>query len=145
MDEPTDEEVLEYAKTAVASYDGAKKSPISLFDADDKETAQSVLDQINSGELDFAEAAKEYSTDTGSAADGGDVGWDKLTTFVDEYQDALDSLEVGQVSGLVESDYGYHIIKCTEEFTAPPRSPRSTDPPGIRRRVQELRRISGAK
>lgn len=119
VDEPTDEEVLEYAKTAAANYDGAKKSSHILFDADDKETAQSVLDQINSGELDFAEAAKEYSTDTGSAEDGGNVGWDKLTTFVDEYQDALDSLEVGQVSGLVESDYGYHIIKCTEEFTAP--------------------------
>lgn len=119
VDDPTDEEVLEYAATAVSNYDGAKKSSHILFDANDKDTAQSVLDQIDSGELDFAEAAKEYSTDTASAADGGNVGWDKLTTFVDAYQDALDSLEVGQVSGLVESDYGYHIIKCTDEFTAP--------------------------
>ena len=44
------------------------------------------------------------------------MGWDKLTTFVTEYQDALSQLSVDQVSGLVESTYGYHIIKCTDYF-----------------------------
>ena len=118
VEEPTDEEVVEYAASAI-TFDVAKRSSHILFDANDQETAQSVLDQINAGELDFAEAAKEYSTDTGSAADGGDVGWDQLTSFVDEYQTALDALSEGQVSGLVESDYGWHIIKCTDEFVAP--------------------------
>lgn len=117
-EDPTDEEVVEYAASAI-TFDVAKRSSHILFDANDQETAQSVLDQINAGELDFAEAAKEYSTDTGSAADGGDVGWDQLNSFVDEYQTALDALSEGQVSGLVESDYGWHIIKCTDEFVAP--------------------------
>ena len=51
-----------------------------------------------------------------AASDGGDVGWDKLTTFVDAYQQALSALDTGQVSGVVETDYGYHIIMCTDRF-----------------------------
>ena len=116
--EPTDEEIVEYAANAI-TFDVAKRSSHILFDINDKDTAQDVLDRINAGELDFAEAAKEYSTDSGSAENGGDVGWDQLTSFVEEYQTALDGLSVGQVSGLVESDYGWHIIKCTDEFTPP--------------------------
>ena len=118
VDDPTDEAVVEYASTAI-TFDVAKRSSHILFDMNDQETAQSVLDQINAGTLDFTEAAKEYSTDTGSAQNGGDVGWDQLTSFVSEYQTALDDLSVGQVSGLVESDYGWHIIKCTDEFVPP--------------------------
>ena len=44
------------------------------------------------------------------------MGWDKLTTFVDAYQQALSALDAGEVSGVVETEYGYHIIKCTEHF-----------------------------
>lgn len=117
--EPTKEELLSYSQMYGSAYDGAKKSSHILFNADDKKTAQDVLDKINSGKLDFAEAAKQYSQDTGSAGNGGDVGWDKLNTFVDEYQTALDGLNAGEVSGLVTSDYGIHIIKCTEVFNAP--------------------------
>ena len=116
--EPTEDELLQYAQMYALAYDGAKKSSHILFSADDEATAQEVLDKINSGELDFAEAAKEYSQDS-SAADGGNVGWDKLTSFVDEYQMALDSLDKGQVSGLVTTSYGIHIIKCTDVFVAP--------------------------
>ena len=117
--EPTDEEMLQYAQMYAQAYNGAKKSSHILFASDDQATAQEVLDKINAGELDFAEAAKEYSQDTGSAQDGGNVGWDKMTSFVTEYQTALDGLEKDQVSGLVTSSYGIHIIKCTNVFTAP--------------------------
>ncbi len=117
-EEPTDEDVVAYASENI-SFESSKRSSHILFDVNDKETAQSVLDQINAGTLDFADAAKEYSTDTGSAENGGDVGWDQLSSFVTEYQTALDGLSVGQVSELVESDYGWHIIKCTDEFTVP--------------------------
>ena len=47
------------------------------------------------------------------------MGWDRMTTFGTEYQDALDGLEVDQVSDLVTSQYGIHIIKCTEVYHAP--------------------------
>lgn len=117
--EPTDEEMLQYAQMYASAYDGAKKSSHILFASEDQATAQEVLDKINAGELDFAEAAQQYSKDEGSKADGGNVGWDKLTSFVEEYQTALGELEKDQVSGLVTSTYGIHIIKCTDVFTAP--------------------------
>lgn len=118
-EDPSDEELLQYAQMYATYYNGAKKSSHILFNSDDEATAQEVLDRINSGELDFADAAAQYSQDSGSKDDGGNVGWDKLTSFVDEYQTALDGLEEGQVSGLVTSSYGIHIIKCTQVFNAP--------------------------
>ena len=113
----TDDEVLEMLASYYSMFDGAKKSSHILFAADDEETAQEVLDKINSGELEFDEAAEEYSTDTSSAEDGGNVGWDCINTFVDEYTEALDDLSKGEVSELVESDYGIHIIKCTDTYS----------------------------
>lgn len=112
-----DSKVLDMLNTYYTMFNGAKKSSHILFASGDTEKAQEVLDQINAGTLDFAEAAKQYSTDTASAADGGNVGWDTINSFVTDYTDALDGLSVGQVSGLVTSDYGIHIIKCTDEFT----------------------------
>ena len=116
--EVSDEDVLESAKNYASYYDGAKRSSHILFDASDEATAADVLARIKDGSLDFAEAAKQYSKDS-SAENGGDVGWDRATSFVAEYQTALDGLEVGEVSDLVTTDYGIHIIKCTEVFTAP--------------------------
>lgn len=112
-----DSKALDMLNTYYTMFNGAKKSSHILFASGDTEKAQEVLDQINAGTLDFAEAAKQYSTDTASAADGGNVGWDAINSFVTDYTDALDGLSVGQVSGLVTSDYGIHIIKCTDEFT----------------------------
>ena len=116
--EVTDKDVLDSAKMYASYYDGAKRSSHILFDAGDEATAADVLEKIKSGELDFADAAKQYSKDS-SAEKGGDVGWDRTTTFVTEYQEALDGLAAGEVSELVTSQYGIHIIKCTEVFTAP--------------------------
>ena len=124
-----DADVLETAEQYATTYDGAKKSSHILIKVDDvsdksamkkaREKAQEIIDRINSGEIDFAAAAKEYSEDTGSAEDGGNVGWDKLTSFVTEYTDALEKLDTGEMSGPVDSEYGVHIIKGTDVFNAP--------------------------
>lgn len=126
VDDPTDDEIVAYANENLDTYNGAKRSSHILIkvdsDADDatreeaKQKAQDILDKINSGEISFEDAAKKYSEDS-SASKGGDVGWDKLTTFVDAYQQALDGLGKGQISDVVESDYGYHIIECTDVFS----------------------------
>lgn len=117
--ELTDEEVVESLKMYATSYDGSKRSSHILFNADDEATANEVLTKIKNGELDFAEAAKTYSQDTGSAEKGGDVGWDALAQFVTEYTTALEGLEKDQVSDLVTSEFGIHIIKVTDVFNAP--------------------------
>ena len=106
-------------KDAVAPTSKPKDSDSDASDEDKaaaKAKAQECLDKINSGELSFEDAVKQYSDDTGSKEKKGDVGWDKLTTFVDSYQAALEGLNKGDVSDVVESTYGYHIIKCTDYF-----------------------------
>lgn len=127
--EVTEEDYVSSAKTYASYYDGAKRSSHILFKVEDvndneamekaRNEAKSVLERINNGSLDFAAAAKEYSGDEGSAENGGDVGWDKTNSFVDEYTNALKDLEVNQVSDAVDSQYGVHIIKVTEVFNAP--------------------------
>ncbi|MBE6470423.1 MAG: parvulin peptidyl-prolyl isomerase, partial [Coriobacteriaceae bacterium] len=89
---------------------------------------QKVLDELNNG-ADFAELAKEYSTDSGSAQNGGDVGWSGLNSFVDAYSDALDKLKEGETSGLVTSEYGIHIIRCTDIWNAPDEIKKLSDAP----------------
>ena len=113
-----DETILSYVQMYASSFDDMKRSSHILFAADDKDTAQKVLDELNNG-ADFAEMAKQYSTDAGSAENGGDVGWSGINSFVTAYSDALDKLEKGETSGLVTSEYGIHIIRCTDEWVAP--------------------------
>lgn len=119
-EDPTDADMLQYAQMYASAYDGkSKRSSHILFDASDEATAQEVLDKINSGELDFVEAVKEYSTDTVSAEQDGDVGWTEPSNLVSDYKTAAEALEKGQVSGLVTTSFGIHIIKCTDVYEAP--------------------------
>lgn len=118
---------LAQAQAMSEQFNGAKRSSHILLTAEEGEDdaalaarAQELLDQINAGEISFEDAASQYSTDTGSAANGGDVGWDALSTFVTEYQDALAGLEKDQiVAAPVKSEYGYHIIKVTDVYEVP--------------------------
>jgi peptidyl-prolyl cis-trans isomerase SurA len=75
--------------------------------------AEGLLDRINTGE-DFAELASEHSDDPGSAAQGGDLGWFRRGRMMREFEDAAFSLIDGQVSPIVETMYGYHIIKVEQ-------------------------------
>lgn len=82
--------------------------------AKNKEKAQEILDRINAGE-DFATLAKEYSEDA-SASKGGDLDFFSKGDMVEPFEEAAFALKVGEVSPeLVETDYGYHIIKKTDE------------------------------
>lgn len=122
-----DDATLAQAQAMSEQFNGAKRSSHILLTAEEGEDdaalaarAQELLDQINAGEITFEDAAAQYSTDTGSAANGGDVGWDALSTFVTEYQDALTGLEKDQiVAAPVKSEYGYHIIKVTDVYEVP--------------------------
>lgn len=81
-----------------------------------KKEAQEVLDKVNAGE-DFAELAKKYSADPGSAENGGELGvYGKENNLVKEFSDAAFKLKTGEVSGLVKTEFGYHIIKCNERI-----------------------------
>jgi hypothetical protein len=76
--------------------------------------AQAVLDRIKAGE-DFAELAAEFGSD-GTKETGGDLGWFGKGMMVPEFEEAVFALDAGQLSEeLVETQFGYHIIKTTEK------------------------------
>ncbi|MGD1042014.1 MAG: peptidylprolyl isomerase [Sedimentisphaerales bacterium] len=72
-----------------------------------------LLKQVKGGG-DFAALAKENSDDPGSKIMGGDLGFFDRNTMVKEFADAAFAMKVGQVSNVVETQYGYHIIKVTD-------------------------------
>lgn len=80
-----------------------------------KAKAEKVLKEVKAGG-DFAELAKKYSQDTGSAANGGSLGAFGKDMMVQEFEDAAFGMEPGQVSDLVKTDFGYHIIKVTDRI-----------------------------
>ena len=81
---------------------------------EDEKTAKDLKAKIDAGES-FEELAKQNSTDEGSKANGGDLGWFGSGQMVAEFEEAAYGLEVGTVSEPVQSEYGYHIIEVLEK------------------------------
>ncbi|WP_051412126.1 peptidylprolyl isomerase [Halonatronum saccharophilum] len=108
--EISDEELLADSAEVRASH-----ILVRNHDKDDEEAkaiAEEVLTKLEAGE-DFGELAKEYSED-GSAANGGDLGFFGRGQMVGPFEEKAFALETGEVSGLVETQFGYHIIKVTD-------------------------------
>jgi len=79
-----------------------------------KAKAEQVLKDVKGGG-DFAALAKQHSADPGSAANGGDLGFFQQGQMVGPFNDAAFSLAPGAISDLVETDFGFHIIKVVEK------------------------------
>lgn len=79
----------------------------------DEAKAKELLAELEAG-ADFAELAKVHSTDTGSGAAGGDLGWFGLGMMVKPFEEAVVAAEVGKVAGPVQSDFGFHLILVKE-------------------------------
>lgn len=127
--EVSEEDIKKYYQENQAEFkiDEVRASHILLKTVDDnrlplddaakeavRTKAQEVLAKVKSGE-DFARLAKEYSEDPGSAENGGDLNFFGRGQMVKPFEDAAFSMGVGQVSELVESNFGYHIIKVTDK------------------------------
>ncbi len=100
-----------YAEKWAAEHKGSEQSAPPQIDADSKarEKIEELLDKIKKG-ADFGELAKEYSDDPGSAAQGGKMVI-RAGETVPEFEKAAFALKPGQVSEIVKTDYGYHLIK----------------------------------
>jgi peptidyl-prolyl cis-trans isomerase C len=123
--------VLEDAATAAVTdealqkqYDEkyAKAAPSREYNAahilvETEDEAKALKEKIDGG-ADFAALATEKSTDQGSAANGGDLGWFGPGMMVKPFEDAVVAMTPGTVAGPVKSDFGWHLIKLNEVRTA---------------------------
>ena len=86
-----------------------------------KARAQELLAQVRKSPASFAEVAKKSSQDSGSAPAGGDLNFFGRGAMVKPFEDAVFAMKKGEISDVVESDFGYHIILLTDIKT--PRQP----------------------
>lgn len=124
----TDAEVQQYYQQHIKDYQIdeqvkvrhiliAVNSQDPKADASAKAKAQSILDQLHHGG-DFAKLAKENSDDPGSKSQGGELGWIKHGVTVPEFDQESFALQPGQISGLVRTKFGYHIIQTEDKQAA---------------------------
>ncbi|MGB7194105.1 MAG: SurA N-terminal domain-containing protein [Collimonas pratensis] len=90
-----------------------KKDAPAAEQAAAKAKAESLLAQVRKTPADFAKIAKANSQDTASGELGGDLGYFGAGSMVKPFEDAANKLKQGEISDLVQSDFGYHIIELT--------------------------------
>ena len=120
-----DEDIKAYYKTHDARFKEAESRRAShiLIRADKnapeaeanaaKAKAEELLGQVRKAPADFAKLAKQHSQDPGSAAKGGDLDWFGRGAMVKAFEDTVFALKDGQVSDVVRSDFGFHVIRVT--------------------------------
>ena len=94
-----------------------KPAPDSAARALALQRAESILVEVRRG-ADFAAAAKRFSSDSVSAAQGGELGWFRRGVMVKEFEDVAFRLRPGEISNIVETPFGFHIIKLERQQPA---------------------------
>jgi peptidyl-prolyl cis-trans isomerase C len=91
-----------------------------LFDKKDKAEAEKVLAELKADRSKFAEIATAKSIDKGSAKEGGELGWFDKNRMVPEFADAVFAGNKGDLLGLVETKYGFHIVEVEDKRDSVP-------------------------
>jgi foldase protein PrsA len=115
--EITVEELQTYFEENKDAFGEAEQVKASHILVADETTAKDIKQKLADG-ADFAELAKEYSTDEGTKESGGELGFFAKGTMVTEFDDVAFTLPVNEISDPVKTEYGYHIIKVEEKKEA---------------------------
>ena len=117
MDEPespTNDDLQNLYDDNAELYTNSERRRAQHILVESEELANDLLDQINQG-ADFAELAKANSEDSSSSEEGGDLGFFEKELMGAEFDEAAFAMNIGDVSDVVATDYGYfHIIKLTD-------------------------------
>jgi hypothetical protein len=112
IEEITPDEIA--ASHILISYKGAERSTATRTKEEAKKLAEEVLAKAQAPGADFAALAKEYSDEPGAKERSGDLGTFKKGAMAKPFEDAAFKLKVGEISGVVETQFGFHIIKRTK-------------------------------
>ncbi len=122
VDEHQIKEMYDHYLKSVTGREERKASHILIQAGEDKAAAkiliETIQNELNKG-ADFVALAKKYSQDPGSAANGGDLDWVAMGEMVKPFEQKLFSMEKGSVSDVVETQFGYHLIKLDDVRSEP--------------------------
>lgn len=116
--QPTEEQLKQHYENNLASFEtSAEQVRASHILLATEEEANAVLAELRNG-ADFAATASAKSTDTGSKDNGGDLDYFTRGVMTEPFETAAFELEIGEMSGVVASSFGYHIIQVTDKKEA---------------------------
>ncbi|HOR42084.1 MAG TPA: SurA N-terminal domain-containing protein [Atribacterota bacterium] len=107
----SDEEIVQYYEENKSAFFQQEKRQISHILVEDEEEAELLRNQLNEGLIEFEQTAKDKSI-CPSAEQGGDLGYIMRGQMVPEFEEVAFSLEKGELSNVVKTEYGYHILQC---------------------------------
>jgi len=113
----TDEEIKTYFEENKESFSQPEQVQASHILVEDEAKAKEIKAKLDAGE-DFATLAKENSTDPGTAEKGGELGFFPKGQMAPEFEETAFSMNVGEISEPVKTQFGYHIIKVTDKKEA---------------------------
>ncbi len=90
------------------------RTSVILSDNRAKEQLNDFRQQLINGEAEFSDLALEHSDDTGSASQGGDLGWNEPGIFDENFKQVVESAEIGEISEPFRSQFGWHIVEVLD-------------------------------
>jgi peptidyl-prolyl cis-trans isomerase D len=110
---PAEAEIKAAYEARASQYTVGEQRRASHILVKTKQEADKISQELKSSPASFGELAKKHSQDPGSAEKGGDLGWFSRGMMVKPFEDAVFAMKDGQISGPVQSDFGFHIIRLT--------------------------------